>query len=602
MEITQDDRDTVGSTVDNPEAQDVALDAGPRADTEPVSGLESPFSVFTTRRHQMFPTLTPAEVERIRRFGTEHSWRKDEMLFTIGEKGRGMHLILSGKVQIIHRDGLGRRIPIIDEGPGQFLAEVGQLSGRPTLVDALALEDTTVLVVPPDRLRALLVAEADLGERIMRSMILRRVGLIENGSGPVLVGRGTEPLLLALQAFLRRNGYPHKVVDVEVDRDAIGLLDVSNAPQSDFPMVICPDGSVLRAPDEGQLASCLGIVPTFAEDHVYDVIVVGAGPAGLATAVYAASEGLSVAVIDCRSPGGQAGASARIENYLGFPTGISGQALAGRAFVQAQKFGAHVAIPLEVKALHCGDSPIQIELKDGRRVPARTVVIASGAQYRRADIESLEQYEGRGVYYWASPVEAKLCKDEHAMLVGGGNSAGQAAVFLASHAAEVHILVRGEGLEATMSRYLIDRLKSLPNVHLHTHSQITAMEGDGWLESVRYRDRTKGGETITKPVRHVFLFIGAAPNTEWLRACNVKTDEKGFVLTGTAARKKCQMGEDGGIYTLETSVPGVFAIGDVRSGSTKRVAAAVGEGAAVVAQIHSFLAEAERREALNTVA
>ncbi|WP_035883785.1 FAD-dependent oxidoreductase [Cupriavidus metallidurans] len=555
---------------------------------EPVSGLEAPYSLLESRSHQMFPTLTAAEIERIHRFGEVRSWRAGEMLFSTGDVGRGMYVVLSGRARIIQRDGLGNRSTITEEGPGQFLAEVGQLTGKPALVDALAIEDTVALVIVPERLRALLVAEADLGERIMRALILRRVGLIERGSGPVLVGRGTQPLLLALQAFLRRNGHPHKVIDIETDHDSTCLLDLSNAPQSDFPMVICPDGSILRAPDEGQLASCLGLVPEFDPEHVYDVIVVGAGPAGLATAVYAASEGLSVAVIDCRSPGGQAGASARIENYLGFPTGISGQALAGRAFVQALKFGAHLAIPLEAKALHCGENPIRIELSDGRQIPTRTVVIATGAQYRRAEIDSLDRYEGRGVYYWASPVEAKLCKDEHAMLVGGGNSAGQAAVFLASHAREVHILVRGEGLEATMSRYLIDRIRSLPNVTLHTHAQITALEGEEWLSIVRYREQTQGADCISVPMRHVFLFIGAAPNTEWLRACNVETDAKGFVLTGYEAHRSCTERAD---FTLETSVPGVFAIGDVRSGSTKRVAAAVGEGAAVVAQIHRYLAD-----------
>ncbi|MFJ5382142.1 FAD-dependent oxidoreductase [Cupriavidus sp. CER94] len=571
------------------------LDAHPDTDDAPaaqptLTELEAPFSNLETRRHQMFPTLTQAEIDRIRRFGEVHTWRAGELIFQVGDAGRGMHVVLAGRVRIDRRDGLGHRTPITEEGPGQFLAEVGQLTGKPALVDAVALEDVTILVVPPPSLRALLVAEADLGERIMRALILRRVGLIEQGGGPVLVGKGTEPLLLALQAFLRRNGHPHRVIDIETDTDSTCLLDISKAPQSDFPMVICPDGSVLRAPDEGQLASCLGLVPEFDPDHVYDVIVVGAGPAGLATAVYAASEGLSVAVLDCRSPGGQAGASARIENYLGFPTGISGQALAGRAFVQALKFGAHIAIPLEAKALHCGENPIELELQDGRRIPTRTVVIASGAQYRRAEIDSLERYEGRGVYYWASPVEAKLCKDEHAMLVGGGNSAGQAAVYLASHAAEVHMLVRGEGLEATMSRYLIDRLNGLPNVHLHTHAQITAMEGDGWLSTVRYKERAKGPECVAVPMRHVFLFIGAAPNTEWLRSCHVETDNKGFILTGYDAHHSCTERAD---YTLETSVPGVFAIGDVRSGSTKRVAAAVGEGAAVVAQIHHYLATLE---------
>lgn len=567
------------------------LDAHPETSQtqppEPVAGLDAPYSMLESRSHQMFPTLTPAEIDRIRRFGAIHTWKAGEFLFRIGDAGRGMHVILSGRARVDQRDGLGHSSAITEEGPGQFLAEVGQLTGKPALVDALALEDCTVLVIPPASLRALLVAEADLGERIMRALILRRVGLIERGGGPILVGKGTQPLLLALQAFLLRNGHPYRVIDIDAEPDCSCLLDISHAPQSDFPMVICPDGSVLRAPDEGQLASCLGLVPEFARDHVYDVIVVGAGPAGLATAVYAASEGLSVAVIDCRSPGGQAGASARIENYLGFPTGISGQALAGRAYVQALKFGAHLAIPLEARALHCGNDPIEIELSDGRKVPTRTVVVASGAQYRRADIESLDKYEGRGVYYWASPVEAKLCKDEHAMLVGGGNSAGQAAVFLASHAAEVHILVRGAGLEATMSRYLIDRLRSLPNVRLHTHAQITAMEGEGWLSTVRYKERELGDQCVAVPMRHVFLFIGAAPNTEWLRSCNVETDNKGFIRTGYDAHQSCTERAD---YTLETSVPGVFAIGDVRSGSTKRVAAAVGEGAAVVAQIHSYLA------------
>lgn len=569
--------------------------AAARSAAESIDGLVAPFSVLTTRRHQMFPTLTAAEVDRIRPFGRVRAWAAGELLFQIGDPGPGMHVVLSGRVRVVQRDGLGGNYVINEAAPGQTVAEVGQLSGKPVIVDCVAIDDTTTLVIPPACLRAVMVAEAELGERIMRAMILRRVNLIELGGGLVLVGRGTQPLLLALQAFLRRNTYPHKVLDVDNDREAIGLVDIGNAPQSDFPMVICPDGTILKAPDEGQLASCLGIVPEFQEGYVYDVIVVGAGPAGLATAVYAASEGLSVAAMDCRAPGGQAGASARIENYLGFPTGISGQALAGRAFVQAQKFGAHVAIPLEVKALHCDEMPMRIELHDGRRIPSRTVVIASGAQYRRAEIAGLDRYEGRGVYYWASPVEARLCKDEPVMLVGGGNSAGQAAVYLSAYAAEVHILVRGDGLKASMSRYLIDRLKTLPNVHLHTQAQIVGMGGEGWLESVTYRVRAGRDQVLTMPMRHVFLFIGAAPNTEWLHSCNVQHDGNGFVLTGNSARQACHQNAGGNTYTLQTSVPGVFAIGDVRAGSTKRVAAAVGEGAAAVAQIHSYLAELERR-------
>ncbi len=554
--------------------------------TEAAASLDAPYSTLETRLHQMFPTLGAEEVARMRRFGSPQRWRAGEQLFSIGQVGRGMCVVTGGCIQILRRDGLGREHLVTDLGPGMFSAEVGTLSGRPSLVDGRALTDSEGFVIPPDRLRALLVAEAELGERIMRALILRRVGLIESGSGPVLVGHGTEPLLLGLQAFLRRNGHPYTVIDMDAERDCSCLSEFVNAPASDFPLVICPDGRVLRAPDEGQLASCLGLLPEFDPAHVYDVVVVGAGPAGLATAVYAASEGLSVAVIDCRSPGGQAGASARIENYLGFPTGISGQALAGRAFVQALKFGAHIAIPLEVKALHCGADPIRLELADGRMIATHTVVIATGAQYRRPAIHALERFEGRGVYYWASPVEAKLCKNEPVMLVGGGNSAGQAAVYLATHAAQVHMLVRGQGLAATMSRYLIDRIASLPNVQLHSHAEIRELDGDGWLANVRYHAPTESDALVSLPVRHLFLFIGADPNAAWLRTCNVETDDKGFVRTG-GGTLGCASAVP---YPLQTSVPGVFAIGDVRAGSTKRVAAAVGEGAAVVAQIHSYLA------------
>jgi len=540
---------------------------------------EAPFSPLESRRHQMFPRLSTAEMERMERFGERQRWRGGETLFSIGDSGRGMFLILSGRVAVVQRDGLGRSRTIVEEGPGQFLAEVGQLTGKPALVDGIAVADTEALVISPERLRALLIAEAELGECIMRALILRRVGLIERGSGPVLVGRGAAPRLLALQAFLRRNGYPHTVLDIEKDAEALALLGDCTLAPGDLPLVICPGGNVLRAPDEGQLASCLGLLPEFDPDHVYDVVVVGAGPAGLATAVYAASEGLSVAVLDARAPGGQAGASARIENYLGFPTGISGQALAGRAFVQALKFGAHVAIPMAVRAMHCGHFPIRIELADGREVPTRTVVIATGAQYRRPDIAGLPRFEGSGVYYWASPVEAKLCKDEEVMLVGGGNSAGQAAVYLASHAARVNLMVRGSGLEASMSRYLIDRIAGLENVQLWTGAEVTGLDGDAWLDTIQWRSRGAGERS--QPLRHLFLFIGADPNTDWLRSCPVEVDARGFVRTGA---------DVGQADALQTSVPGVFAIGDVRAGSIKRVAAAVGEGAAAVAQLHAYLA------------
>nr|WP_244816774.1 FAD-dependent oxidoreductase [Caballeronia sp. Lep1P3] len=550
-------------------------------------GDSAPFSPLHTRAHQMFPRLTDDEIKRTSRFGTAARWRAGDWMFRMGDAGRGMVIILKGRVRVTRRDALGSSHLIGEHGPGHFMAEVAQLSGKPCLVDGMAAEDVEGIVVPPERLRALLVAEAELGERIMRALILRRVGLIEKGSGPVLLGQSDDGRLVSLQGFLRRNGYPHTVIDACSDPDAIALLERISASTADFPLVICPDGTVLRAPDENQVATQLGWLPEFDSEHVYDVAVVGAGPAGLATAVYAASEGLSVAVFDCRAPGGQAGASSRIENYLGFPTGISGQALAGRAFVQAQKFGAHIAIPTRIKALHCGASPIQIELENGTRVTTRTVVVASGAAYRRPAIEGLERYEGRGTYYWASPVEAKLCKNAEVVLVGGGNSAGQAVVYLATHAKHVHVLVRGGGLAASMSHYLVERIGSLPNVTVRTHTQITSLEGDDRALTAIHCKTPDGPLTLES--RHLFLFTGADPNTDWLRDCSVNVDGKGFVLTGPEAHG----GRTQGVMGLETSVPGVFAIGDVRSSSTKRVAAAVGEGAAVVAQIHALLAQRE---------
>ncbi|WP_454726038.1 MULTISPECIES: FAD-dependent oxidoreductase [Cupriavidus] len=570
--------------------------SGPQVMPPPGQAIEpdpasAAFSPMESRRHQMFPRLTDAEIARLHQFGTVRQWRAGEYLFRIGEPAHGMTVLLRGRVRIQQRDALDRPSLVGEHGPGYFLAEVGQLAGEPAIVDGEAIEDVEAISIPPERLRAVLVAEAELGERIMRALILRRVGLIERGKGPTLLGRSSDPRLLLLQAFLRRNGYPHTVVDADTDPEAGALLEFSGASAGDFPLVICPGGAVLRAPDPGQLATCLGLLPEFDPDHVYDVVVVGAGPAGLATAVYAASEGLSVAVFDSLSPGGQAGASSRIENYLGFPTGISGQALAGRAFVQAQKFGAHVAIPLQVAALHCGEHPQRIELTDGRKIATRTVVIASGAAYRHLSIATLERFEGRGVYYWASPVEARLCSCEEVVLVGGGNSAGQAAVFLAAHARRVHILIRGRGLEASMSRYLIERIAAQPNIALHTGAEITALSGEERLTGVHVRS-LHGGEVTHMPTRHLFLFIGADPNTGWLRTCNVRVDEKGFVLTGADTPHE----GPGPASALETSVPGVFAIGDVRSNSTKRVAAAVGEGAAVVAQIHAYLARLAQPE------
>ncbi|CAB3761931.1 FAD-dependent oxidoreductase [Paraburkholderia humisilvae] len=550
--------------------------------------VEDPSVRDHPRHAQMFPVLTQAEIERVSRFGSLCRFTAGELLYRAGNPCPGMFLLLSGKVRVVGRDGLGHeRIIHTYTHRGDFTSDVTQLSNKPAVVDAHVIEAVEAVLLRPDELSDMMISEADVGEKIMRALILRRVLVIERGHGVVLVGSSSDARLLALQNFLRRNAFPNITLDANQDAEAIALLERLTPQPDDFPLVVCPNGTVLRNPDEGQLASCLGLIPEFDPTHVYDVAIVGAGPAGLATAVYAASEGLSVAALDCRAPGGQAGTSSRIENYLGFPTGITGHALAGRAFVQAQKFGAHIGIPCEVKALYCDRQPPVVELADGRRITARTVVISSGAEYRRPAVDGLERFERSGVYYWATPIEARLCRKEPVLLVGGGNSAGQAIVFLASHAEHVHVLLRGASLANSMSHYLAERVTSLPNVTVHTHIELTALEGDPRLERVHYRSASGIEGSMT--THHLFVFIGAEPNTRWLKTCGVQLDSKGFVLTGAdlAAEGVPSM-------PLQTSVEGVFAIGDVRSGSTKRVASAVGEGAAVVAQIHSLLA-AKRR-------
>ncbi|MEM5389208.1 FAD-dependent oxidoreductase [Paraburkholderia phymatum] len=549
------------------------------------SPAEDPSVRDHPRYQQMFPVLADAEIDRVRRFGNLCRYAKGELLYRAGHLCPGVFVVLSGKVRIVGRDGLGHeRIIHTYTKRGEFTSDVTQLSNKPAVVDAHVVEDVEAILLRPDELSAMMISEADLGEKIMRALILRRVLVIERGHGVVLVGPSGNARLLALQNFLRRNVFPSLTLDAQQDAEAIALLERLTPQPDDFPLVVCPNGTVLRNPDEGQLASCLGLIPEFDATHVYDVAIVGAGPAGLATAVYAASEGLSVAALDCRAPGGQAGTSSRIENYLGFPTGITGQALAGRAFVQAQKFGAHIGIPCEVKALFCDSQPPSIELADKRRITARTVVIASGAEYRRPDVEGLARFEGCGVYYWATPIEARLCRKEPVLLVGGGNSAGQAAVFLASHAEHVHMFIRGASLAHSMSHYLVERIMSLPNVTLHTRIELTALEGDARLERIHYRGA--GGIEGSMTAHHLFVFIGAEPNTGWLKTCGVSLDSKGFVLTGPDIPGSGLQSQ-----SLQTSVDGVFAIGDVRSGSTKRVASAVGEGAAVVAQIHRFLVD-----------
>ncbi len=553
--------------------------------TAPVGGAGRTF----LRHEQTFPALTSAEIDRMRRFGELKSYKDGERLFETGKRGPGMFVVLAGHVAITERDGLGHVTPVIDQGAGQFLAEIGQLSGRPALVDGHADGDVETLLIPPDKLRALLVAEADLGERIMRALILRRVNLIQGGvGGPVLIGPPTCNGVVRLQGFLTRNGLPHHLLDPSRDGDAAEIIARYSPSPDEWPLVVTSDGAVLRDPSEGELARALGMIGGPRGDKIYDVAIVGCGPAGLATAVYAASEGLSVAVLDSRAFGGQAGASARIENYLGFPTGISGQALAGRAFTQAQKFGAEVMIPMSAISLDCSKAGgvFALSLECGDALRSRAVVVASGARYRRPEIDNLAGFEGRGVWYWASPIEARLCAEQEVVLVGGGNSAGQAAVFLSGHAKKVRMIIRGGGLGASMSRYLIERIEATPNIDLMFNTEVIALSGETSLERVRWRSRLSGEEESAH-IRNLFLFVGADPATGWLDGCGVTLDRGGFVVTGT--QSDLNLGRP--LSTLETSVPGVFAVGDVRSGSVKRVGGAIGEGAAVVAALHGFLGE-----------
>ena len=546
-------------------------------------------SILDTRRHQMFPILEPAEIERVRRFGKVRAYRTGEALATVGEVGLGLTVILAGKVDITQRHESDRSTPIVTHEAGAFMGELAQLAGRPALVDAHAQGAVEALFIPPDRLRALLIAEAELGERIMRALILRRVGLLETGAGgPVIVGRAGNGDVLRLAGFLRRNGHPHQTLDPETDAEAKALIDRFHVDAGQLPIVLCPDGQLLRNPSEIELARCIRLVGPIDPDRIYDAAIVGAGPAGLAAAVYAGSEGLSVLVLDCRAFGGQAGASARIENYLGFPTGISGMALMARAYNQAQKFGVEMAIPDEVVGLDADPERgcFVLKLSNDERVGARSVVIASGARYRRLAVENLEAFEASSVHYWASPLEAKLCAGQEVALVGAGNSAGQAAVYLASQAAKVWLLVRGADLAASMSRYLVDRIAGLANVEVLTQTSVTDLDGrDGVLEAIRWR-RGASEEDVRRPMQHLFLFIGAEPNTDWLAGSGVALDRKGFVLTGADTGEERR--------PLETSRRGVFAIGDVRAGSMKRVAASVGEGAQVVATLHAVLAATGR--------
>ena len=536
------------------------------------------------RRPQIMPVLDPGQIEVMRSFGgPPRRFAPGELVITAGTP-TPMFLVLEGSIDIIRNDGLGNELLIATHEPGQFSAEVNFLRNLPPISDARAgPRGCYAIPLTVESARALIIAHLELGEIMVRAFILRRVAMLSAGNaGIVVLGRAGDRDVMRLQNLFTSNGYPHTLLDPGVDEGAVSIAARFGVQEHDLPIVVGRDGSILRNPSDAEVARHVGISRAVDTTPLYDIAIVGAGPAGLAAAVYAASEGLSVLVLESVVFGGQAGASARIENYLGFPTGISGQALMSRSFTQATKFGAEIGMQISAVGLRCDrgnlDEAAELDLSTGETVRCRTVVIASGARYRKPDIPRVKDFEGRGVYYWASSVEAKACANQEVALIGGGNSAGQAVVLLAGKVSKVHLLAR-HPLQQTMSRYLIDRVRAQANVAIHEGCEIARLEGQPstGLAGIAWRD---GATEVAKPIRHLFAFIGADPNTGWLRSCPIALDDKGFVLTGQ--RREAM--------SLETSVPGVFAVGDVRSGSAKRVAAAVGEGAAVVGQLHALLA------------
>ena len=542
---------------------------------------------------RMFPTLTPAQIERVAAHGQVRSIRSGEVLIEPGDRVVPFFVITAGRVEVV-RPSVGIETLVAVHEPGQFTGEVNMLSGRPALVRSRVREADAVIELTREQLLALVQTDSEISELIMRAFILRRVELIAQGLGNVvLVGSNHCSGTLRVKEFLTRNGHPYSYIDLDRDTDVQDLLDRFQLTAADVPVLICRGEVVLRNPTNPQIATCLGFNEAIDQSQIRDVVIVGAGPAGLAAAVYAASEGLDVLVLETNSPGGQAGSSSKIENYLGFPTGISGQALAGRAYTQARKFGAQVIIATGAKRLLCDRKPHAIEMDDDLLVPARTIIIATGAEYRVPTIENLSEFKGVVVYYGATFMEAQLCRGEEVVVMGGGNSAGQAAVFLAQTAKRVHMIVRSKGLAESMSRYLIRRIEQNPAIVLRTCTEIVALEGSNHLERVRWRD-DRTGKIETHDIRHVFVMTGAVPSTQWLVGC-VVLDAKGFIKTGSdlspddlaAARWPLARSP----HLLETSLPGVFAVGDVRGGNIKRVASAVGEGSIAISFVHQVLSE-----------
>jgi thioredoxin reductase (NADPH) len=557
--------------------------------TDPI--LAMPLKV-AARVDQVFPTLTAAQIARIAAHGHTRRIQHGEVLLEVGDQLR-FFVVTAGQIDIVSVSSL-TEAPIVTLQPGQFTGEANMLSGRRGFTRIRAGADGEVIEVEREQLLSLVQTDSELGEILMRAFILRRVELIAHEIGDaVLVGSNHSADTLRIKEFLTRNGYPHAYVDLDRDSDVQQLLDRFHVSHADIPVVICRGESVLRNPTNRQIADCLGFNEAIDRTHVRDLVVIGAGPSGLAAAVYGSSEGLDVLVLESNAPGGQAGSSSKIENYLGFPTGISGQELAGRAYTQAQKFGAQILIAKCAKRLACDRKPYAVELDDCERAPARAVIIATGAVYRRLSLDNAAQFEGAGVYYGATFVESQLCRAEEVIVVGGGNSAGQAAVFLAQTSKCVYMLVRSEGLAASMSRYLIRRIEENPAINLRTCTEIVSLEGNEYLERVAWRDN-RTGKIDMRNIRHIFVMTGAVPNTAWLGGC-VLLDAKGFIKTGTDLSRDDLMTAHWPLtrspYLLETSLPGVFAVGDVRSGNVKRVASAVGEGSIAVASVHQVLRE-----------
>jgi len=558
------------------------------ADT-PLPPLENAAS--PTER--LFPKLTPAQMARIEAHGRRRAISKGEVLVEIGDKGVPFFVVVSGQVQIRRPSAVGDTV-IVTHGPSEFLGEGNMIAGRRALVRAYVIEAGEVVELDRAQLLTVVQTDPELSEILMRAFIMRRVELIARGFGDVvLLGSMHCAATLRVKEFLTRNGHPYAYIDLDRDGEAQELLDRFHVSDADVPVLICRGDAVLRNPSNQQIAACLGFNEGIDQTHLRDLVVVGAGPAGLAAAVYAASEGLDVLVIESNAPGGQAGSSSRIENYLGFPTGISGQELTGRAYAQAQKFGAEVMIANGATQLACGRPVHSVHISETARVQARAVIVASGAEYRKPTLENLSRFEGAGVYYAATPMEAQLAAGEEVIVIGGGNSAGQAAVFLAEKATRVHLIVRADGLSATMSRYLVRRIEDNPAIVLHTRTELIGVEGSGHLERVRWRDSRTDTVAVAE-VRHVFIMAGAVPNSAWLRRC-VALDDKGFVRTGPDLSPDDLAASGWPLrrrpYLLETSRPVVFAVGDVRGGNVKRVASAVGEGSIAVAFVHKVLQE-----------